>query len=118
MKNIETGVDKLVELVNKEKKISIDDAAKTLGISTVVIREWAEFLDEEKIISIEYKFSKTVLLERKLSEKEVTQKQKEYSSEKDAFVRKVENSIKTLEKDSLGLEKIKKTYYFAHSLTA
>ncbi|MBT3721560.1 hypothetical protein HN789_03940 [archaeon] len=110
MKNIETGVDKLVELVNKEKKISIDDAAKTLGISTVVIREWAEFLDEEKIISIEYKFSKTVLLERKLSEKEVTQKQKEYSSEKDAFVRKVENSIKTLEKDSLGLEKIKKEF--------
>lgn len=110
MKNIETGVDKLVELINQEKKVSIDDAAKKLGISVVVIREWADFLEEEKIISIEYKFSKTILKERELSEKEITQKKKEYSSEKDAFVRKVETSLKNLESDSLGLEKIKKEF--------
>lgn len=110
MKNIETGVDKLVELINREKKVSVEDTAKKLGIGVVVIREWADFLEEEKIISIEYKFSKTILKERELSEKEVTQKKKEYSSEKDAFVRKVETSLKNLETDSLGLEKIKKEF--------
>jgi len=110
MNDIETGVDKLVELIDSKKKISVDDAAKNLGISKVVIQEWADFLEEEKIISIEYKFSKTFLLERTLSEKEVKVKKKEYSSEKDAFVRKVEISLRNLEKDSLGLANIKKEF--------
>ncbi|MFH2019850.1 MAG: hypothetical protein ABIJ34_00395 [archaeon] len=110
MEKIETGVDKLMELINKEKEISVEDAAKKLGISKIVIQEWSDFLDEEKLITIEYKFSKTILKERKLSEKEVKDKKKEYSTEKDAFVRKVENSLKNLESDSLGLERIKKEF--------
>ena len=63
MKKIETGVDRLVNLVNTEKKISIDDAAKKLNVSKVVVQEWAEFLEEENILGIDYKFSKTFLLE-------------------------------------------------------
>jgi chromosome segregation ATPase len=110
MNKIETGVDRLVELVNRKKKISMDDAAKDLGISKVVIQEWADFLEEEKILTLDYKFSKIFLLERKLDEREVKQKKKEYSSEKDAFVRKVESSLKNLESDTLGLGKIKKEF--------
>ncbi len=107
MGKIETGVDRLVDLINLEKKISVDDAANKLGISKVVIQEWADFLEEEKIISIEYSFSKTFLVIRKLSHDEVKEKEKAFSSEKDAFVRKVENSLKNMEGESVGLEKIK-----------
>jgi chromosome segregation ATPase len=107
MAKIETGVDKLVELINQEKRVSIDDAAKKLGVGKVVIQEWADFLEEEKVISIEYKFSNTVLVERKLSEKEIKQKAQEFGSSKDAFIRKVESSIKTLDQQTVGLEKIK-----------
>lgn len=110
MDRIETGVDRLVELINSEKKISIEEAAKKLGISKIVIQEWGEFLEEEKLITMEYKFSKTFLMERKLSEKEIKVKEKEYSSEKDAFVRKIESSLKNLENDSLGLENIKSEF--------
>ncbi|MCM2325625.1 MAG: hypothetical protein NDI94_04125, partial [Candidatus Woesearchaeota archaeon] len=110
MANLETGVDRLLELIELEKRVSIDDAAKKLGVSKVVVQEWADFLEEEKIISIEYKFSKTYLVVRILSDKEIKVKEKEYSSEKDAFVRKVEASLKNLENDSLGFEKIKKEF--------
>jgi hypothetical protein len=110
MNQIETGVDRLVKLINSEKKISVEDAAKKLGISKVVVQEWAGFLEEEKLISIDYKFSKMILVERKLTNVEVQEKKKEYSAEKDAFVRKVESSLKNLENDSLGLEKIKKEF--------
>jgi chromosome segregation ATPase len=110
MANLETGVDRLLELIELEKRVSIDDAAKKLGVSKVVVQEWADFLEEEKIISIEYKFSKTYLVVRVLSDKEIKVKEKEYSSEKDAFVRKVEASLKNLENDSLGFEKIKKEF--------
>jgi chromosome segregation ATPase len=110
MAKIETGVDRLVELVSQEKKISIDDAAKKLGISKVVIQEWADFLEEEKIISIEYSFNKTFLVERKLSSGEIKEKRKEYSTEKDAFVRKVEGGLRSLDQDALGMEKIKSEF--------
>jgi len=110
MKKIETGVDRLVELVNQEKKISIEDAAKQLGVSKVVVQEWASFLEEEKIITVDYKFSKTFLTERQLSKKEVKEKEKEYESEKDAFVRKVESSLSDLKGKSVGLEKIKEDF--------
>jgi chromosome segregation ATPase len=110
MNQIETGVDRLVKLVNSEKKISVENAAKKLGISKIVVQEWVGFLEEEKLISIDYKFSKMMLIERKLTDVEVKEKKKEYSAEKDAFVRKVESSLKNLENDSLGLVKIKKEF--------
>ena len=41
---IETGVDKLVNLVNRKGKIASEDAAKELGVSTTVVMEWVDFL--------------------------------------------------------------------------
>ena len=74
MNQIETGVDRLVKLVNSEKKISVENAAKKLGISKIVVQEWVGFLEEEKLISIDYKFSKMMLIERKLTDVEVKEK--------------------------------------------
>ena len=48
MKSIQTGVDKLVEVIGTSKRISLDDATKKLGVSTQVVQEWAEFLEREK----------------------------------------------------------------------
>ncbi|MBN2142198.1 hypothetical protein JW711_02610 [Candidatus Woesearchaeota archaeon] len=109
-KSIETGVDKLVELVNRKKKIALRDAAKELGISNEVVQEWADFLEDEGLISVEDRLSKTYLCERKLSKGEVEKKTKEYSSKKDAFVRKVETAITSLEKESDGLGRIKQEF--------
>ncbi len=58
---IETGVDKLVKLVEAKKKISTSEAAKLLGASNAVIDVWADFLEEEGIISLEYKLATTYL---------------------------------------------------------
>ena len=110
MGSIETGVDRLVNFITEFKKISIQDAAKKLGVGTVVVQEWADFLDEEKVISIEYKFSKTILMERELSKKYLQQKTVAFDSNKDAFIRKVATSMKTLDTETIGLEKIKKEF--------
>lgn len=110
MGSIETGVDKLVDIINQRKKITVDEAAKLLGVSTLVVQEWAEFLEEEQIISVEYSLSKVYLVERKLSKKEVQGKEKEYSAQKDAFVRKVESALKSLDSESLALDKVRKEF--------
>ncbi|MFH0978936.1 MAG: hypothetical protein V1837_06585 [Candidatus Woesearchaeota archaeon] len=87
---IETGVDKLVDLVKVHKRISVPDAAKMLSVSKVVVEEWADFLEEEGIISIEYKFTTAYLVERVLSKKEVDEKIKDFKGKKEGFVRKAE----------------------------
>lgn len=107
---IETGVDKLVEIINTRKRISVEDAAKELGVSKNVVVEWADFLEEEGIISIEYKLSKTFLVERKLTKTEVEKKTKDFDNEKDAFVRKVETSMISLERDTAWLTELKKHF--------
>lgn len=107
MKNIQTGVDKLVELISSEKKISIDDASKKLGISAQVIQEWGEFLEKEGLVTIEYSLSKIWLCEKKLSRKEISDVAKEISSEKDAFLRKIDSALKTLQTETAGFEEIK-----------
>ena len=106
-KNIETGVDKLVDLINRKKKVSTTEAANELGVSVPVIQEWADFLEDEGLITIDYKLSKTYLCERKLSKKEVVKKAKVYASKKDAFTRQVETALQSLQRESEGFEKIK-----------
>ena len=104
---IETGVDRLVNIVKERGRIALQDAAKELGVSTTVIQEWVDFLEEEGIISVEYKLTKPYLVERKLTKKEVETKAKEFSSKKDVFIRKAEVSLSFLEKQAEDLKKVK-----------
>ena len=54
---IETGVDNLINLLKTEKKISLTEAAKKINVSVDIVQAWVDFLVEEKIIGIEYKFT-------------------------------------------------------------
>ncbi len=109
-RSIETGVDRLVNLINAKSRISLNDAAKELGVSIPVLQEWADFLEDEGLISLEYKLSRTYLCERKLSKTEVEKKAKIYSSKKDAFTRQVEGALQSLQKETLGLDSIKQKF--------
>ncbi|MGE0793665.1 MAG: hypothetical protein AB7V77_05805 [Candidatus Woesearchaeota archaeon] len=57
-KRIETGVDDLIRLLKDNQKHFIEDVSKELNISLDVLKLWIDFLVEEKIISIEYSFTK------------------------------------------------------------
>lgn len=107
---IETGVDKLVNLVKQRGKIALADAAKELGVSPTVIQEWVDFLEEEGIISVQYNLTKPFLVERKLTKKELEEKAKEFASKKDVFVRKAEVNLSFLEKHQEELKKIKQEF--------
>ncbi|MFC1741321.1 hypothetical protein ACFL3V_02190 [Nanoarchaeota archaeon] len=96
---IETGVDKLVKLITEYKKISVKDAAKELGVSVSSVEEWADFLEEEGIISIQSHFATVYLVERKIGKKELQEKVKVVRDEKENFIRKVESSINALSRD-------------------
>ncbi|HII72326.1 TPA: hypothetical protein HA265_06240 [Candidatus Woesearchaeota archaeon] len=99
-KVIETGVDKLVRLINEKGQISIKEAAKELGISVSNIEEWADFLEEEGVISIQSKLATTYLTQRKVSKKDIVTKVKEAKQENEAVIRRVESSINAIQRDS------------------
>src|SRR3989344_567019 len=82
--NITTAVDSLVKLVNQKGVISLENASKELGLPQNIINEWASFLDQEKIIHIEYKFTTPYLMSKKSLQKE------EVSTDFEMILRKLE----------------------------
>ena len=107
---IETGVDKLVNLVNSKGRVASEDATKYLGVSETVIMEWAEFLEEEDVIRVEYKFTKPFLVAKKLAKNEVQEKAKELSDRKGVFIRKAEGSLSFLRREAAKLNIIKEEF--------
>ncbi len=104
---IETGVDKLVELVKKHGRVSFQDAAKELGVSKEVVTEWADFLNEEGILSTEYKLTQQFLVDKKISKTEMEKKAREFTDKKDIFVRKAEGTVSVLQKEAENLSRLK-----------
>ena len=54
---IRTVADELMELVKKSKKISVDEAAKKLKVPAASVQSLVDFLVEEKVFGIEYRFT-------------------------------------------------------------
>jgi chromosome segregation ATPase len=104
---IETGVDKLVELVKKHGRVSFQDAAKELGVSKDVVTEWADFLSDENILGTEYKLTQQFLVDKKISKGEIEKKAREFTDKKDIFVRKAEGTVSVLQKEADNLNKLK-----------
>jgi chromosome segregation ATPase len=108
--NIKTGVDKLVELVSEKKKVTVDAAAKELGVGKDVVQEWAEFLEEENIVSLEYNLSKTWIVEKRITKDDVLHGASEVSSEKEALSRRIDVAITSLQKETSGFEDVRKEF--------
>lgn len=110
MVNIETGVDKLVNLIKERKKVSVPEAAKLLGVSRTLIQEWSAFLEEEKIIDIDYVLTNTFLVKREVSEEDFKKKTIEFKNLKETFIRKIDTFLQIMDKDSSGVDKLKSDF--------
>jgi len=107
---LKTGVDRLVSLIKEKKRISVPQAAKELGVSPVVVEEWADFLEEESIISTDYKFATLWLIERKLTKKDVEEKVKSFHGKKEIIVRKADSLSNFLDKNGDDISRIRKEF--------
>ena len=71
---ISTGVDGLIRLVKERGRVEVGAAAKELKIPARTAEDWAHVLEEEGIITVEYKLTKVYLVWRTPAVKEVQQK--------------------------------------------
>jgi DNA-binding Lrp family transcriptional regulator len=75
---VRTGVDELLDLLGKNAKIPLVEAASKLKIDVGVVQAWVDFLVEEGIIGIEYKFTTPYIYINKGIEKEKTELHEEH----------------------------------------
>ncbi|MBW3019803.1 hypothetical protein KY334_00770 [Candidatus Woesearchaeota archaeon] len=102
---LKTGVDKLISLVNKEGKISLDEAAKRLKYSPVIIKSWVELLEEDGILEMEYVFTIPYIVKSEKIDEEPEIKEEE---QKDLFVRRAKVIEEQLGHEESKLEKLKR----------
>jgi hypothetical protein len=79
---VKTGVDELLELLTHSSKIPITEVATKLKMDAGIVQAWADFLVEEGIIGIEYKFTTPYIYLNKTVDKkteEKIEKKEEYS---------------------------------------
>lgn len=70
---ITTGVDDLLKYLEGKDRIAMQDAATYLNVPLDTLQAWTDFLVEEKILGIEYKFTKPFIYLNK-EEKQIKNK--------------------------------------------
>ena len=75
---IKTSADELLELVKQEKKLSVEEISKRLHLPLNTVQALVDFLVEEKIFGIEYKFTTPYVYLYSENVKELRSKTKEF----------------------------------------
>jgi len=100
---IRTGVDELLDLLRKVDKITLQDAAQKLGINQSLLQSWVDFLVEEEILGIEYKFTRPIIYLNRPAEEKKAQVKEEVPIGLDSY--KQDFKLRASEK-SIPVEKI------------
>ena len=58
LKKVETGVDELIKFLQGRGLVDLKFAATKLGTTPDVLQFWVDFLVEEEVVGVEYKFTK------------------------------------------------------------
>ena len=56
-KEVKTGADRLLELVKRSKEVAMAAAARELGVGIQTVEAWANFLEEDGLVTVKYKFT-------------------------------------------------------------
>ena len=103
---ISTGVDQLIRLVKERGKIEIGAAAKELKQPQRTIEDWAHVLEEEKLITIDYKLTKVYLTWHAPSSEYVAQKTEKLEAKATRTKEDIEALLSKVHKGGEELEAI------------
>ena len=78
---LRTIADELLELVKKSRKISVEEASKKLKMPAASVQALVDFLVEEKVFGIEYKFTTPYIYLYKEGIKNAKAKEKSFAKD-------------------------------------
>ncbi|MFA5929429.1 MAG: hypothetical protein WC861_00950 [Candidatus Micrarchaeia archaeon] len=100
---ISTGVDNLIRLVKERGRVEIGAAAKELRLPARTTEDWAHVLEEEGIITVEYKLTKVYLVWRTPEVKEVEQKREKLEEKATGTREEIEQLLSRVEEGGNSL---------------
>ena len=107
---ISTGVDALIKLIREKKKIELEEAAKILDVPFQAVEEWAQALEDEKLIKIEYQFTKVYLIWLKEAEGKILEKIGNVKTQKENLKQMINSIKRRLEKKSKEIDGTEEEY--------
>ncbi|MDD5022916.1 MAG: hypothetical protein PHU63_01985 [Candidatus ainarchaeum sp.] len=107
---ITTGVDSLIRLVREHKEIELQEAAIKLKLPVQTVREWAQILEEEKIITVKYKLAKSYLSWIQPTEEEIEEEKESFSREKSSLSSEISELNKKLTSEKENLQEMKEAF--------
>ncbi len=110
LENIQTGVDKLVMLLKTKRKVSVKEASKRLGVPEDVIKEWADFLENEGLIHADYSLTNEFLVFKGMTEDKKKEKTDEFVHRKENFLRRAQSISLALDVETETIQKIKNAF--------
>ncbi|MCX8196762.1 MAG: hypothetical protein N3G80_00375 [Candidatus Micrarchaeota archaeon] len=112
---ISTGVDQLINLINEKGRIDIAEAAVKIGVPINTVEDWARALEEEGMIKIEYRLTRTYLVKKDISDSAARKKQpiqlqtQQMKAEVHNLLGKVKQGNQELSNFQAELEQMKRT---------
>lgn len=107
---ISTGVDALIKLVYRKKKIELEQAAVELNLPFKVVEEWAHILEDQGIIKIEYQFTKIYLVWVGGPGEEFVKRLGNIEEQKERIQKMLDEAIARIEAKGSELELIESEY--------
>ena len=107
---ISTGVDALIKLIYEKKKIGLEEAAKILELPFQTVEDWAQALEDEGIIRIDYQFTKVFLIWAKEGEYKLLEEIGDVSAQKENLLEMINTIKERIKIRSEELELIEKEY--------
>jgi|GEM_PF-1350871 len=93
---VQTGVDRLLDLLRTDGTLSVKNAAVKMGVSTSAVLEWAKLLEEENLVKLKYRFATAYIEGKNLNTPEYQKVKKELSAEKELIDQKLESTTNFL----------------------
>ncbi|MGV8176780.1 MAG: hypothetical protein ACP5NX_03205 [Candidatus Bilamarchaeaceae archaeon] len=112
---ITTGVDGLVRLVMEKKSVELGLASEMLKIPPSTIEEWAHVLEEEGLISLEYKLTKVYLRWTSPTKEEVVKRREHFVETKEDVKGQVARDIRDFEPKAMELDALQKSFNEAYA---
>ncbi|GEM_PF-5525603 len=107
---ITTGVDALIRLIKEKKEVECTDAATILKIPSSSVQEWAQILEEEGIISIKYKYTKSYFAWIEPTAEEVEAEKVSFKEEKTSLMQEIAALKNEMEPDKLSIKEAKEAF--------
>ena len=100
---ISTGVDQLIRLVRERGRVEIGQAARELSVQPRTVEDWAHVLEEEGLISVEYKLTKVFLVWKAPTAQYVAKKSEQLQERAGQTREQIESLLSRVDEGGRGL---------------